>query len=383
MKKFWIFILWLCATLFVWNFTQAKDYEYTNLDITANVLTDWTINVRENFSANFFVSKHGIIRDIPLNYSVWWNDFHIEISNINVQWKNFTTSKYNWNIEIKIWDANKTVIWEQNYPVSYSTYGLIRNFSWMGYAELYWNLVWYEFDTNINKVRAEIILPEPYTWFTKDDFLVTTDWMSKTIDWFDWTVDWSKWNRIIITYDKWLSAYHGITLSIKFPNNYFTFDHDRQNNLLGHIKNSQWNSFLNHLLWFFGDFWPYICLFFLIFVWKSIKKVWKIDTKSGALKWDFAAQFPVIVQYEPPQWLNSAEVWLLLHRGAKVKDMLSLIYKWAAQWLITLSTEKTEWSSFKKSTNYVIITKNMDIPEESPTYEKNTFNHSRAYNDNG
>jgi hypothetical protein len=33
----------------------------------------------------------------------------------------------------------------------------------MGYAELYWNLVGYDFDTNINKVHAEIILPKIYT----------------------------------------------------------------------------------------------------------------------------------------------------------------------------------------------------------------------------
>jgi hypothetical protein len=40
------------------------------LDITANILVDGTIDVKEDFTADFFVSKHGIIRDIPLNYSV-------------------------------------------------------------------------------------------------------------------------------------------------------------------------------------------------------------------------------------------------------------------------------------------------------------------------
>ena len=40
------------------SFTQAKDYEYTNLDIIANILNDGTIDVNENFTANFFVNKH-------------------------------------------------------------------------------------------------------------------------------------------------------------------------------------------------------------------------------------------------------------------------------------------------------------------------------------
>ena len=232
MKKFWLFILGLFLLFLVCNFSQAKDYEYTNLNITANILNDWTINVKEDFAANFFVNKHWIIRDIPLNYSVDWKKFHIEISNIKVQWKKFTTSKSNWERHIKIWDANKTVIWEQNYPISYTTYWLIRNFSWMWYAELYWNLVWYDFDTNINKIRAELILPKIYTWFTKDDFLITTDWSTKTVREFNWNVDRSSWDKIIITYDKVLEKWEWITLAVKFPKDYSVFDHDRQASLL-------------------------------------------------------------------------------------------------------------------------------------------------------
>ena len=373
MKKIWLLILWLTTVLLIWNFTQAKDYEYTNLDITANILIDGTIDVKEDFTANFFVNKHGIIRDIPLNYSVWWNDFHIEVSNINVQWKTFTTSKNNWNIEIKIWDADRTVIWKQSYPISYTTYWLIRNFSWMWYAELYWNLVGYDFDTNINKVRAEIILPKTYTWFTADDFLITTDWTSKTIDWFEWTVNWSKWDKIIITYDKWLSAYHGITLAIKFPNNYFEFNHKKQANLSWISKNTAWEKFSNFMSKFKEFFWI-IILFIIAIIGKIKIKTPKINTKIWNLEWKFADQFPVIVQYWPPQWLNSAEVWLLLHREAKAKDMISLIYKRAAEWLINIATEKTEWSIFSSSKNVIIITKNKDIPENLPGYEQDFFN---------
>ena len=94
MKNFWIFILGLLSISLIWNFTHANsEYEYTNLDIVAKILEDWTINITEDFTANFFVYKHGIIRDIPLNYSVWWKDFHIEISDINVQWKHILQVK--------------------------------------------------------------------------------------------------------------------------------------------------------------------------------------------------------------------------------------------------------------------------------------------------
>jgi hypothetical protein len=285
MKKIWLFIIWLCTVFFIWNLTQAKDYEYTNLDIMANILIDGTVDVQEDFTANFFVSKHWIIRDIPLNYTVWWKNFHIEVSNINVQWKTFKTSKSNWNIEIKIWDANRTVIWEQEYPIYYSTYGLIKNFSWMGYSELYRNLVWYDFDTNINKVQAKIYLPKTYTGFTSSDFLITTDWESKTIDWFEWKVDWSKWDRIIITYDKWLSAKHGITLAIKFPNNYFEFDHDKQAGLSGHITSLDMDEIKILIIIWLAILIPFSAyMISIIKIIKYIIKKWKLSSNKRKIR---------------------------------------------------------------------------------------------------
>ena len=369
MKKFWLFILWLLSLSFAWNLTRANnEYEYTNLDITANILSDGTINIKEDFTANFFVNKHWIIRDIPLNYSVWWKDFHIEVSNINVDWKKFTTSKNNWNIEIKIWDANRTLIWEQDYPISYSTYGLIRNFSWMWYAELYWNLVGYQFDTNINKVRAELILPKTYTWFTADDFLITTDGTTKTIDWFGWTVDWGRWNKIIITYDKWLSAFQGITLAIKFPNNYFEFDHEKQASLSGNsisLDVSEIRIFL--ILWLIVLI-PFVAFMTVIIkISKYIIKKWKINSKQNKTRKDFKKKYPVIVQYTPPKWLNSAEVWLLLNRHVKPQDLLTLIYKWASEKYIQI--DNTGNAAIPK----LSIKKLKELPQNFPEYEKNLF----------
>lgn len=71
MKKIWMFLVWLCSVFFAWNCTLANnEYEYINLDIIANIMKDWTININEDFTADFFVQKHWIIRDIPLDYSV-------------------------------------------------------------------------------------------------------------------------------------------------------------------------------------------------------------------------------------------------------------------------------------------------------------------------
>lgn len=370
-KSIKIMLFIVCSIVVFPDFTNAKDYEYTNLDINADVLIDWTINVQEIYTANFFIKKHGMFRTIPLNYSVQENKFHIDISDIKVDGKKYTTSRSKWERTIKIWDPDKYEYWKVVYPISYSTYWLIRNFSWMWYAELYWNVVWNKFDTSIWNVSVSINLPKTYTWFKAADFLITADGITKSVKDFKWTVDRSQWNKIVITYNKWLSAYQWITLSVKFPNNYFVFDDKKQSGLIGDSKN--W------IIWtiksFFADMsgenfaLVFVALFFVPFI-----LIWclkKINKNSSKLKWEFAKKYKVIVQFAPPKWLNSAEVWLLYHRKALIKDMLSLIYKWAAQWLITLSAEY-DFKLFSKST-YVMINKKSEIPENTPDYEKNFF----------
>ncbi len=335
MKKIWLFIISLFTLSLTCNFTQAKDYEYTNLDITANILEDGKINVEEIFTANFFVNKHWIIRIIPLNYSVEWKDFHIKVSHIDVEWKKFKTNRTDKEWEIKIWDANSTVIWKQNYPISYSAYGLIRNFSWMWYAELYWNIVGYDFDTNINDVRVELILPKAYTWFTADDFLITTNWKTNTIDWFDWTVDWSQWDRIIINYDKWLPAYQWITLAIKFPNNYFEFNHKAQEKLIWKYNEFFLTPYVKYI-------WRYIWTWEIIFI--AVFLIWFIMNIPTKIKErENVKKYPVIIQYSAPQGMSPSEVWLLYNRCTKPSQIISLIYERAAQWYISFKIMDKTW----------------------------------------
>lgn len=240
-RKFWLGVLWFALLFLVWNFTQAKDYEYTNLDIQADVKIDGTIDVTETFTTNFLKKKHGIIRFIPLNYTVENTDFHINLDYVRVDWNKFITYTEDWGMNIKIWDPDVEIKWEKIYPISYSVYWLIRNFAWMGYHELYWNIVWYDFDANVNKVRAEIKLPKKYNGFTNEDFLITTDWKTTSVEKFDWKVDRSAWDKIIITYNKKLGVGEWITLAIKFPKDYFEFDHERQASLLWHTNNG-WTS---------------------------------------------------------------------------------------------------------------------------------------------
>ncbi len=364
--KLLLVILWFSLAFIAWNFSYAKDYEYKSLNIQANVSIDWTIDVRETFTTNFLERRHWIIRNIPLSYSVEWGKFYIDISNVGVEWSKFTTSKTDWEFEIKIWDAGKTVIWEQIYPISYSAYWLIRNFSWMWFAELYWNIVWCDFDTNVNFIRAELFLPKNHTGFTNDDFLITVDWKESSVWTFDWKLDWSKWDRITITYDKTLSPWDGITLAIKFPNNYFEFDNSKQANLLWNVNKLKHISFNSTTKALFLVFWVIIFLFILMYISNNF-----LNKKIKPIKWGI---YPMMVEYAPPKWINSAEAWLLFNCRVDPVDMTSLFYQWVNNGLMRINYDKYNTGPNSKKIKSVTLIKIKDIPESYPYYERDLFN---------
>ena len=423
-------ILFILSLSLAWNFSYAKDYEYKSLDVQADVKIDWTIDIVETFRTNFLVSKHWIIRSISLNYSVWWKDFHIDISDVYVRWAKFSTSKNNWELEIKIWDKNKTVIWEQVYPISYSTYWLIKNFSWMWYAELYWNLVWYDFDTNIDSLRAEIRLPKNNS-FSSDDFLITVDWKENSVWSFAWKVDWSQWDKIIITYDKTLPAFEWITLAMKFPNDYFVFSHGKQESLIWFVwkKSDSFNIFTGWN-WFFLKIMAIIIWFIVIacFIFRRLfKSIWgnlTCDNDSyihtsvienelnkgipivvgyAPSKWvnctetgmptsfsdifnknngsyihkseiedELNEETPIVVRYAPPEWVNCAEAGMLYNCILEPMDLTSLLYKWIVEWLISLRIEESV--NFEKI-GWFVITKLKNIDWSYPPYEVKFFNY--------
>lgn len=213
------------------GFTFA-DLKFTNYQVLWDIQLDWTINVSENIDAYFSDKMHGIKREIPYYYTVNDTQFEIFIDDISVKDYHYEVSDNYDSVMIKIWDANTYVIGNQKYEINYSTYWLIRNFSGMWYSELYRNVIWYDWSNDIEKVQVELTLPKAYSWFTKDDFLISAGYTDKySIDDFDGTVTRDE-NKIYITYNHRLPSYEWITLAVRFPNDYFEYNHDKQESLL-------------------------------------------------------------------------------------------------------------------------------------------------------
>ena len=83
-------------------------------------------------------------------------------------------------------------------------------------------------------------------------------------------------------------------------------------------------------------------------------------------------KYPLIVQYEPPKWINSAEAGLLFNCRVDPVDLTSLFYQWVNDKLIHIDYTSDE-SDSKKIKNITLI-KLRDIPETYPYYEKELFN---------
>ena len=374
------FHLWIFNYLFANN-----EYYYKNLTVNADIQQDWTIQVNEIFDAYFNIYKHGIIRNIPLKYTINEKKFRIFLENIRVEGRNASVYENNGEKEIKIWDADRELIWNQRYSIHYSVYGLIRNFAGKGREELSWNVIPNGFDTHIDHVRIELNLPKSYTWFTSEDFLIAADGKSNKLEDFEGTIDWSQGDKIILTYDKTILEWNGITIAMKFPVGYFTFDHKKQESLIdkedvrvyqpalwldGEKKNlsakeqEEVDTTLKHVCYLFIGVFILACIGLPIrIIYGKVPEDNPRKTVSFSTIKSLIQKDPiVVVQYYPPEGMTSAEAWALFFKNVRTLDLCSLIYQWALDRLVSLEYRDSD----------LIVTKQRDLHSEKE-YESDFF----------
>ena len=91
--------------------------------------------------------------------------------------------------------------------------------------------------------------------------------------------------------------------------------------------------------------------------------------KPAKLWKEFGSKYPIIIQYEPPKWINPAEAWLLYNLRVDPTDLTSLIYQWKFEKLIDIKTFK--WNNTKKE--YIKLIKMDEIPLSRPFFESEIF----------
>lgn len=107
----------------------------------------------------------------------------------------------------------------------------------------------------------------------------------------------------------------------------------------------------------------------VIFCWvlNYIKK--KRKNNPVSLWRAYQKKYPIIIQYAPPKWINSAEAWLLYNRKVDITDLTSLIYQWKFEWFIDIMTFK--WENSKRE--YIKLVKKDELPVTCPLFEYEIF----------
>jgi uncharacterized membrane protein len=138
----------------------------SSFDAVIQIETDGRLVVTETLAVDFgFLERHGIFRDIPVQYE--WPQGVRKIRVYELQVLSVTdAAKKAWkyesygngaNVEIKIGDPDRTVTGRQTYVITYVVKGALNAFS--DHDELYWNATGNEWPALISRATATVRAP--------------------------------------------------------------------------------------------------------------------------------------------------------------------------------------------------------------------------------
>ena len=305
-------LLFCIFTFFLFSLNcYANDYDITKYDVEIVVDEHNKYSIKENIDTYFNVSKHGIVRRIPLYNNIIRQDGTRErnrvlISNVHVN-EEFASSRENNNYVLKIGSADKTINGKHSYTISYDyDIGLDKNNK---YDELYFNIIGTEWDTNISNVTFKITMPKEFD-ASKLGFSYGEYGESNT-DNISYDVD---GNVITGSFDRTLLAGEGLNVRLELPEGYF-------------IRKSVSSSLLE--CWYYII--PILGVLISYLIWK---KYGKDD------------QVVDVVSFYPPENMNSLDVAFAKKGSVNSNDAVSLLVYLASKGYIKIVEDKKSKSRF-------------------------------------
>lgn len=142
----------------------AENWVINQFHSDIQIKTDGVVLIAETINVDFgSLSKHGIFRDIPFQYTLNNGQRHyatiqIEEVTINNNPTPYDVSKTGDYTRLKIGDLNKTISGKQTYKIVYNATGVLRPFE--NHDELYWDVTGEGWPVPIKKASATITLPK-------------------------------------------------------------------------------------------------------------------------------------------------------------------------------------------------------------------------------
>ena len=139
--------------------------------------------------------------------------------------------------------------------------------------------------------------------------------------------------------------------------------------MVGNILEALFDSVIWPILLFLVIWWipSYIVILLINRHFRKIEKelerwIWlrKVKIRNGDV-WGNK----VIVEYQPPKWLNPTEVWFLYDWSVWKPDIICMVYKWVNMWLVSL--EYKWWE--------IVVKKLLNIKSWLPSYDCRTIRH--------
>ncbi len=296
----------VCADL--WGYT-IDNY---NVDMTLQ--TNGSLDVVEKIDVDFSEQRHGIYREIPLNY--------IAVSNVRVDNAPIANkSQTNTMLTLQIWDANATIVGPKTYIIRYTVDNAISIYS--GWTELYRNVIGTQWDTTIAKNSRSLTLPKVNT---SDGSGVSAVWW-----WYGekltWGLVFQKRNETqrVGNLSSILKPNQWITIGMDFPSDYFSFP--------AGYDTSQEDSYLISLFQLFRTdsiYFGFIILFVVISL-----SISRRNSSRGSNR-------PVTIYYTPPKDIEPSLAFALRNKDPTTpKVFTSLLYHRTSKW----------WAIIKKGRN--------------------------------
>ncbi|MEZ4857213.1 MAG: DUF2207 domain-containing protein [Flavobacteriaceae bacterium] len=343
MQKRGFFLFFVVA----WSLGQAQGFTVNQFSAEVFLNQEGSFLVNETYHLTFHAYKHGIFRNIQLQYDLKteegsYEKRKIKIRKIDVPGHNFVTSnkirrELEGDVEIKIGDKHKTVFGPQEYKINYTVENAFLHEQ--NAVQFYWNLKPSNWITTFQKMHFVIHLPEgvsvpPNALKIYDGATGTTQESTH------FNVTYSNGAFIVESKAGFVSNYgESVTVLLSLPPEAI-------------IEQVPW--------WPFGT--KYGWTLVLAALLGGFYIVWRKHGKDDSVM--------ALTSYYPPNGMDPALAGFLIDDRSDTRDLISLLPYWGSKGFITIEEiDKKGWFA-KDDTK---LTRIASLPKETPSYERKMF----------
>jgi uncharacterized membrane protein len=332
-----IFFVCCLAVIFAIPAVAFADEAVTSLDSDIEIKQDSSIIVTEEITYDFDDnSRHGIFRDIPVDYDTDTGNRSILLDVVSVTRDGnpepYTISKQGDDKRIKVGDPDETITGEHSYTITYNVKAALNYFD--NYDELYWNVTGHNWDVPINQVSANIVLPGQVSANNLQTACYAgpegSDTACSQIS--------AVGSSSVVAEAERLSAGEGLTVAVGFPKRLISEPLVTQK--------AWWWLMANWIMVF-----PGVVFIVMLYLWFRYGR----DPDSQT----------IMAQYEPPEDMLPTLVGALINESVDDRDITAGIIYLAQQGFLTLTRKEETQLVFFDSVDYAIT---LDRPvEQAPT----------------